>query len=748
MLKNGSREKLEAEFDRTYFMWEGKGIAKGYHGLYADFPESIKFVEYIKSFNPESVLDVGCAYGFLVKRLNSAGINAEGVDVSTFARKMRVTDDITTASVFDLSCFKDKQFDLAVTIELLEHVLEKDVDKALSEIARVSKRGVHWIAYKEVDDIFKTKDVTHVNIKPFDWWVSKIKEICGPEHIVVHKEIDWYPKPVPIPQTGQKVGLNIGSFINMLSNTATTRWINIDILNLEQYAATYNYNFMHLDARLLPFPNQSVDYIVSSHFIEQFEPQEAKNFLKECYRVLKKDGVMRVAVPDARKLIELYRDEALGIFDETNMGCAEAKTQMGKLLALLLSGHKYAYDVDSLTALLKEAEFKPTPASFNGSIRKDLMDQIFDFHPDLTLYVDAEPIRAEPKVVTIPSRPKIAILSTPFLKSPPDHYGGLEVITANLALALSELGYPVTLYAAKGSKPLGKYRIVETIDSILNYGTDWSKVDWLEKERQHFYACKPSLSEFDIIHGHGWYGFEYLLKQESPMLKICHTHHGGLNWRTLPPGTSKLNLIAISKSMADTYSGQLGIPVKYVYNGIDLKAYPFSPRKGERLIYVGRFTSYKQPHVAINVARKLGLGLDLVGGAYEEPYFTMQVKPLIDGKQIKLHAEASQSEKVRLLQRAKALLFPSNMKEPFGLVAVEAMACGTPVVALKDGAIPEVVQEGGIVCESEEEMVKSVKIAENIKPIVCLANAKRFSKENMAKAYLELYNQILKGEEW
>ncbi|MGD0330707.1 MAG: methyltransferase domain-containing protein [Nitrososphaeria archaeon] len=380
-----TRDKLEAEFGRDYFIPD-----KGRHGIYTDTPKNIKLVEYIKSLTPESVVDIGCAYGFLVKRLNSEGIKAVGVDVSKFAYMMRVTDDIQVASVLDLSCFKDKQFDLAVTVELLEHILERDTDRALSEIARVSKRGVHFIDYKEVVNISRRKDVTYVNIKPYEWWVTKVRDVCGLEHIVVHKEIDWYPNPVTIPVTGQKVGLNVGSFLNMLLNTSTTRWINLDILPLEQYARNFGYNFMRVDARILPFPNQNIDYLVASHFLEHLDKNEAQNFLKECHRVLKKDAVMRIAVPDAKLLMELYFKKKLSYFDDILWG-GEA-TEIDKLNALLLSDHKYMYDEDSLSILLERSGFKAIPAGFNRSTRMDLMSQMFDYYPDQSLYMDAIPL--------------------------------------------------------------------------------------------------------------------------------------------------------------------------------------------------------------------------------------------------------------------------------------------------------------------------------------------------------------------
>ena len=745
-------DELKKQFNRGYFVWDGTGQAKGYRGTYADFPENLKFLEYIKSLNPESVIEAGCSYGFLIKRLNDAGISAEGFDVSSFAIKMRATDKIRQASILDLSCYKDKQFDLAVTIELLEHIPEAYTEQALRELARVSKRGVHWIAYKEVDDLFQTKDITHINIKPFNWWKEKVLAICGPTHEVVHKETDWYPKPIVIPKGGLKRGLNVGSFVNCLLNTENTTWLNIDILDLEAYTKAYGYNFQRLDARHLPFPENSFDYLVASHFIEHLSFEEAKTFLIDCHRILKPNGIMRLSTPDSKLLTKKYLSKKLDYFDEINPECEKAKTQLGKLNALLWGGHKSTYDPESLTQLLEETGFEASVQSFNQSQNPDLMKQIFDYHADLSIFCEGIPIKKEVTGYTSPcvsDKLKIALISTPFLKSKPDHYGGLETVVADLATGLAEMGHDVTLFAAKGSKSIGRYKVFETIDPVLNYGTDWSKVNWFEMEQLHYETFKHLLKDFDICHDHTWYGFPYLAKRENPALRILHTHHGGLSWKTKP--VEKMNLIAISKFMAETYARQLNTHVHFVYNGIDLNAYPFKKEKGERLCYVGRFSSFKQAHVAIEVAKKLNLGLDLVGGAFEEPYFSQYVKPYCDGKQIVLHTEVSHEEKVKLLQNAKALLFPSHMGEPFGLVYVEAAACGTPTVALRDGAIPEIIIEGvsGFVRDDVEGMVQAVKQVDLIKPENCRSIVEQnFTKEIMTKKYLELYRKILAGDEW
>lgn len=748
-------DELKKQFDRDYFVWNGTGQVKGYRGTYADFPENLKFLEYIKSLNPESVLEAGCSYGFLIKRLNDAGIPAEGFDVSSFAIKMRVTDKIRQASVLNLSCYKDKQFDLVVSIELLEHIPEAYTEQALKELARVSKRGVHWIAYKEVDDLFQTKDITHINIKPLNWWKQKILEICGTTHIVVHKEIDWYPKQVSIPQGGLKRGLNVGSFVNCLLNTEDTTWLNIDVLDLEAYAKAYGYNFQRMDARRLTFTDNSFDYIVCSHILEHLTLEEGKNFLLDCHRILKPNGIMRLSVPDAELLAKKYISKQLGYFDEINPECEKAGTQIEKVNTLLWSGHKAIYDATSLSDLLEETGFKASVQSFNQSQRPDLMKQVFDYHPDLSIFCEATPIKKEAitggtSPSSVSGKLKIALISTPFLKSKPDHYGGLETVVADLAAGLAEMGHDVTLFAAKGSKPIGQYKVFETIDPVFSYSTDWSKVNWFEMERLHYETFKHLLKDFDICHDHSWYAFPYLAKRENPVLRVLHTHHGGLSWKTKP--CEKMNLIAISKYMADIYARQLNTHVCFVYNGIDLNAYPFKKEKGNRLIYIGRYTSFKQPHIAIEVAKKLNMGLDLCGGAYEEPYFSQYVKPYCDGKQIVLHTELPHEEKVRLLQNAKALLFPSKMGEPFGLVYAEAAACGTPTVALRDGAIPEIVVEGvsGFVRDDAEGMVQAVKQVDLIKPENCRSIVEQnFTKEIMAKKYLELYKEIVyNNNEW
>lgn len=357
---------------------------------------------------------------------------------------------------------------------------------------------------------------------------------------------------------------------------------------------------------------------------------------------------------------------------------------------------------------------------------------------------------------------KIALISSPMLTCPPTAYGGLEQIVFDLACSLTEMGHKVVLFAPKGSKVPPKGFLMECGEPRLKVQTDW-----LSAEREMWKLYETHLHDFDIIHSHDWFGFCYATKAQHPSLNVTHTHHGGLNmefWGKAKPSFN-LNLIGISKWMTDVYASQ-GFEAKYCYNGIELEKYPYKPEKGDRLLFVGRISSFKQPHVAIEVAQRLKMGLDIVGGTFvDDPNYLSQIRNMCDGKDWVFHPDASHEEKIRLMQDAKALIFPSCMGEPFGLVAVEAMSTGTPVVALNDGAIGEVVKEGGVVCDVYQKTLTQKGISYNTKkdpvdalveavrglnvqPVEARKNAERFSREHMASQYERLYREILSGSEW
>ena len=340
---------------------------------------------------------------------------------------------------------------------------------------------------------------------------------------------------------------------------------------------------------------------------------------------------------------------------------------------------------------------------------------------------------------------KIALISTPFFGVPPPGYSGLEQVIWDLACALAELGEKVVVFAP-GNKNPPKGFLCKTGEPLTDVN-----VNWLEKEMEMYQAYRDKLGDFDIIHSHNWFSAEYLYKQEHPDAKVCHTHHGHMLWRSKPPGVEKLNLIAISKYMAFEYSKQFSMEVEHVYNGINLERYPFQREKGDRLLFVGRISTAKRPDIAIEVAKRVGMKLDVVGGTFvPNKGYVEGIRRLCEQNDFGFYPDAPHEKKIELMQNAKILLFPSMMNEPFGLCAVEAMACGTPVIATKDGAIPEIVEEGkvGFTCYSIDEMCEAVKRIDGIKPEDCRMHAEKFSREAMGENYLKLYKSILNNGEW
>jgi len=345
---------------------------------------------------------------------------------------------------------------------------------------------------------------------------------------------------------------------------------------------------------------------------------------------------------------------------------------------------------------------------------------------------------------------RIAILSSSMLTSPPQNYGGLELISYNIAVGLAELGHKVVLFATNGSKVPPKGFLIE-------FGEPKSKVhcDWLEAERDAFNKVKDMFVDFDIILGSNWFGMEYAFKSSYPSSHVCHCHHGHLNmdWWGKSKAPFKLNLIAISKWMQKVYESQ-GFPSRVCYNGVNLDDYPMGKKakRGDRLLWIGRIDSFKRPDFAIRVAQKANLGLDIVGGTFvQDPAYLEQIKSMCDGKKINFIPDAPHEVKLKLLQTCKAVLFTSKMGEPFGLVPIESNACGVSVLSTIDGATPETVKNGetGFLCANEEEMVENLKHVDLISAKKCRAWVEEnFSVQTMSKAYLERFKEILTGDDW
>jgi glycosyltransferase involved in cell wall biosynthesis/predicted SAM-dependent methyltransferase len=734
-------------YTRGYF--EGDGT--GYLGLYRDFVTHWRMIKAIKEKKPSSVLDVAGARGYICKHLEAEmGIRAVCMDISDHCFHTRATDNFVLHDARKAPWpFKDKEFDLAISMAFMEHLTEEEISTVVKEIARVSQRAYLTITFEKTpQDI----DVTHRTFRPLEWWVLKFKEYAPdyPVEIMSSEEAKKMEQtPIELPQPDGLVKLNIGSFLDMFHYG----WENIDSQDLSQFALQNGYVFKQYDVRRgIQKPDNSTDVILASHIIEHLSRDEGDAFLKECYRVLKPKGILRLVIPDTMLLIGKYVDGSIMEFRHINVGVEKAPDTAEALFHLLIAGHQTMYDLSSLTTKLKKnGNWKIQKMTAFESQSEAIRKQTIPNFPTLSCYIEGKKLevkqeislKAKPKL-TSDSKLKIALISTPMLTVFPKNYGGLEDQLGNLAEALAEMGHDVTVFAPNGSKVEGC--------QVVEFGEPLERVNvnWLEAERKAYEFYKGMLKDHQIIHGMNWFGMEYAYKSSNPQAHVVHTHHGGISdyWKRSPP-PFKLNMVAISDFMVKVYASQ-GFTAKRVYNGINLEKYPLKKRKGTRLLFLGRISKIKAPHVAIEVAKKANIGLDVVGATsfVDDPSYVELVKSLCDGEQIKFVGEVSHAVKLNYLQNARSLIVPSTWGEPFGLHVIETMAVGSSVLAFPDGGIAETVKQGGILCSDVESMVNALSDLGRITPAMCRKNAELFSRENMARGYEKIYRNILSGDEW
>jgi len=342
---------------------------------------------------------------------------------------------------------------------------------------------------------------------------------------------------------------------------------------------------------------------------------------------------------------------------------------------------------------------------------------------------------------------KIGLLGTQFFGCPPSFYGGAEMVNWYLSCGLAEKGHKVILYAPDNSQiPPGGflYKTGPPIDTV--------NTDWFEAEKSNWMKCKHTFSELDVLLGSNWFGFEYASKREIPDLGVCHVHHGHLNemWVKQSKPPFNFNMIAISNWMKNVYHDS-GFESRVCHNGIDLDLYPLQKEKTDRFLFLGRIDPIKGVHLAIEAALKSGVKLDVVGATsfVTDLNYVERVKGMCDGEKIRFIGEVSHEDKVKYLQDARGLIVCSQFGEPLGLMSIEALSCGTPVVALRDGGIPEVVDEScGFICEDVNGIVDGISRIESVSADSCRKRAEVFSKENMTEQYVKRFKEILSGDTW
>jgi len=331
---------------------------------------------------------------------------------------------------------------------------------------------------------------------------------------------------------------------------------------------------------------------------------------------------------------------------------------------------------------------------------------------------------------------------------PPPAYGGTEAVVHLLVEELVLQGHEVTLWASGDSRTSARLR--SCCPRSLRAAKDMYA--------KSIYAClHASLAlkdakDYDIIHNHA--GEEVMaIAQLLPNVRILTTMHCAIT-----PDTQRIwdnydgyfNCISWSqRRLMPQIDGCRFAGV--AYNAIDVASFPFQRQKRDYLLFLSRMSPEKGPTIAIEVARRTGRRLIMAGkvDAKDRAFFTKEVEPLIDGRQIIFKGEADAALKRELYRDAACVLLPIQWDEPFGLVMPEAMACGTPVVVFNRGAAPEIVEHGetGFVVDTVDEMVDAVGRVQIIEPAFCRARAEqRFDAPIMAKRYLDIYESIIAVE--
>lgn len=366
-------------FDRHYFNGGAKVGGYAYEG-YWDYPVHWLTFDKVMALKPESVLEVGCARGYLVKRFQDAGISASGLEISKHCILTRVADQIIEWDVCVTPWpYQDKEFDLCFSVAVLEHIPEEHLTAVLGEMERVSKRGLHGIDLGENDDGF---DKTHCTLRSVEWWEQRLP--AG--HKGVDKEeLERGDVAASIPASDGKVKLNLGSSINMFHHG----WANIDAAPLEKFAEHHLYRFFAWNViNGLPMPNDCVDLLYCGHLLDHLTPNDGIALLRECHRVMKPGATLRVSVADLRRLTNLYYAGTLGSLDEIGEGSDDLPTQAGKLWTLLCDKRRTAYDADALCAAGREAGF----VSMSGKLFRDgnrqIITETLDTLPGLSLYFE------------------------------------------------------------------------------------------------------------------------------------------------------------------------------------------------------------------------------------------------------------------------------------------------------------------------------------------------------------------------
>jgi glycosyltransferase involved in cell wall biosynthesis len=335
---------------------------------------------------------------------------------------------------------------------------------------------------------------------------------------------------------------------------------------------------------------------------------------------------------------------------------------------------------------------------------------------------------------------RIAQVSPLYEAVPPRLYGGTERVVAQLCDALVELGHDVTLFACAEART--RARLWPVRDQAMRLDPVLLKSD-LAAHLNQLAEVRAVADQFDVVHFHT--DMLHFPLFEDMTARTLTTLHGRLDLKDLPKVYERWNgfpLVSISRAQraplpSANWAGT-------VHHGLALDTYAFSPKSAGYLAFLGRISPEKGPDRAIRIAQRVRRPLRMAAKVdrVDQAYFETDVAPLLDEPLVEFLGEIGDADKSRFLGGAEALLFPIDWPEPFGLVMIEAMACGTPVIAFDRGSAPEVIEPGltGFLVNSEAEAAEAVAKAASLdRATIRRRFEERFSARTMARQYVELY---------
>ena len=342
---------------------------------------------------------------------------------------------------------------------------------------------------------------------------------------------------------------------------------------------------------------------------------------------------------------------------------------------------------------------------------------------------------------------RIALLAPPWFPVPPPAYGGIEEVVRLLAEGLVEAGHQVTLFAPPGSESAAEVRSPLSAPHPDEIQFSMWEVDHVARCFDAIDAAAADGDAFDVIHDHT--GFAAIAMANRLDVALVHTLHGPFEpdlYRFYACHGAKAQLVALSEAQRVAAPEHVRESIAVVPNPLAVDEWPFAKHDDGYLLWIGRMNDDKGPHRAIAAAKAAQMPLVLAGPVHKgnEEFFAREVEPHIDDDTVRYVGEADAEGKRDLYRGARALLMPIRWAEPFGMVMIEAMACGTPVIAFPEGSAPEVVIDGetGFLADDEQDMARAVERVGEIDRARCRESVReRFDVASVVAGYERVYER-------